>query len=92
MCPRLPRQWPSVIQCPDTTRKDTTMYYVCETCSHYWSEPEPPSRCENCNHSYLSEWTDIDSAEDASAAVLLLQQHMPAGYTETPLFRTGASL
>lgn len=40
-----------------TTALLPEMIYVCESCSHSWSERRPdgddPMNCENCGHRYL---------------------------------------
>lgn len=45
-------------------------YYCCERCVHVWSEPEAPSRCERCGYVHVSEWLELESAEERSALLL----------------------
>jgi DNA-directed RNA polymerase subunit RPC12/RpoP len=48
-------------------------YYVCGRCAHIetrLAQTEPPRRCENCGHRYVTQWDDLDGAEASSEAIL----------------------
>ena len=47
---------------------ESSYYYVCDLCGHFWSQEEPPSRCERCwsNSTWLIRMSTVEAAERRS--------------------------